>query len=114
MLPKLIFTAENWAPEHREEAERVLGRYFILNKNEDIWVYPRNFNCHIESYIGCENCRAQLLDYGYADTEAAIAGAFAAADKNTPIPEELTNDVTRFFSMDFMEVLNKFHKQFEV
>lgn len=72
MIPKLTFTAANWAPEHREEAELVLGRYFILNKNEDIWVYPRNFNCHIESYIGCENCRAYLLDYGYADTEAAI------------------------------------------
>lgn len=72
MIPKLTFTAEKWAPEHREEAERFLGRYYILNKNEDIWVYPCNFNCHIESYIGCENCRAYLLDYGYADTEAAI------------------------------------------
>ena len=72
MIPKLTFTAANWAPEHREEAERILGKCYILNNNEDIWVYPHNSNCHIESYIGCENCRAYLLDYVYADTEAAI------------------------------------------
>ena len=69
MIPKLTFTAANWAPEHREEAERVLGRCYTLNNNEDIWVYPRNSNCHIESYIGCENCRVYLLDYVYADNK---------------------------------------------
>ena len=43
-----------------------------------------------------------------------LAGAFAAADPNTPVPDEFANDVTRFFSMDFMEVLNRFHKEYEI
>jgi len=75
---------------------------------------PAAFICWYNS-TSYEDCVRKAVSLGGdADTEAAIAGAFAAADNNTPIPEELTNDVTRFFSMDFMEVLNKFHKQFEV
>ncbi len=75
---------------------------------------PASFICWYNS-TSYEDCVRKAVSLGGdADTEAAIAGAFAAADKNTTIPEELTNDVTRFFSMDFMEVLNKFHKQFEV
>jgi ADP-ribosylglycohydrolase len=75
---------------------------------------PASFICWYNS-TSYEDCVRKAVSLGGdADTEAAIAGAFAAADKNTPIPEELTTDVTRFFSMDFMEVLNKFHNQFEV
>ena len=44
----------------------------------------------------------------------AIAGAFAAADKNTPVNDDLAHDLTRFFPMDFMEVFNKFHKEVEM
>ena len=75
---------------------------------------PASFICWYNS-TSYEDCVRKAVSLGGdADTEAAIAGAFAAADKNTPIPEELANDVTRFFNMDFMDVLNKFHKQFEV
>ena len=116
MIPaqKLELNLELWKEEDREEAQKTLGQFYILNGNENIICYPRNANCHFSAYKGYENSVALILDYGYADTEAAIAGAFSAADKNTPIPEELTNDVTRFFSMDFMEVLNKFHKEYEL
>ena len=75
---------------------------------------PAAFICWYNS-TSYEDCVRKAVSLGGdADTEAAIAGAFAAADKNTPVPEELTNDVTRFFSMDFLEVLDKFHKKYEV
>ena len=43
-----------------------------LNGNENIVCHPRNANCHIFAFKGYENYRASLLDYGYADTEAAV------------------------------------------
>ena len=74
---------------------------------------PASFICWYNS-ISYEDCVRKAVSLGGdADTEAAIAGAFAAADKNTPIPEELTNDVTRFFSMDFMDIVRKFHEKYE-
>ena len=74
---------------------------------------PASFICWYES-TSYEDCVRKAVSLGGdADTEAAIAGAFAAANPNTPVPEELTNDVTRFFSMDFMDILNKFHEIYE-
>ena len=62
-----------------------------------------------------EDCIRKAVSLGGdADTEAAIAGSFTAADHKTPVSDELANDVTRFFSMDFMEVLNRFHKEYEI
>ena len=61
-----------------------------------------------------EDCVRKAVSLGGdADTEAAIAGAFAAADPNTPVNDGLANDVTRFFAIDFLEVLNNFHNKFE-
>ena len=74
---------------------------------------PAAFICWYNS-TSYEDCVRKAVSLGGdADTEAAIAGAFAAADPNTPVPEELTNDVTRFFSMDFMDVLKSFHEKCE-
>ena len=72
MIPKLEFTAESWPEEYREEAIKTLDRHYILNGNENIVCHPRNANCHIFAFKGYENYRASLLDYGYADTEAAV------------------------------------------
>ena len=75
---------------------------------------PAAFICWYYS-TSYEDCIRKAVSLGGdADTEAAIAGAFAAADPNTEVPEELTCDVTRFFSMDFMDVLKKFHEKYEV
>ena len=61
-----------------------------------------------------EDCIRKAVSLGGdADTEAAIAGAFAAADPNTEVDDVLANDVIRFFAIDFLEVLNKFHKEVE-
>jgi len=60
-----------------------------------------------------EDCIRKAVSLGGdADTEAAIAGAFAAADPNTPVDDDLANDVTRFFAIDFLDVLNKFQKEY--
>lgn len=50
---------------------------------------------------------------GDADTEAALTGALLNADPNTEVNDEFAQEVTRFFSMDFMEVLKKFHEKYE-
>jgi ADP-ribosylglycohydrolase len=50
---------------------------------------------------------------GDADTEGAIAGALAAADKNTPVDDELVHDLIRFFNMDFLDLLTKWHNTVE-
>ena len=61
-----------------------------------------------------EDCIRKAVSLGGdADTEAAIAGAFATADPKTEIDDEFAHDVIRFFAMDFLEVLNKFHKEVE-
>ena len=74
---------------------------------------PAAFICwyYSNSYEDC--IRKAVSLGGDADTEAAIAGAFAAADPNTEVDDALAHDVTRFFAMDFLEVLNKFHKEVE-
>ena len=74
---------------------------------------PAAFICwyNSKSYEDC--IRKAVSLGGDADTEAAIAGAFAAADPNTEVDDALAHDVTRFFAMDFLEVLNKFHKEVE-
>lgn len=66
-------------------------------------------NC--ESYEDC--IRKAISLGGDADTEAAIAGSFAAADPSTEVNDDFAFDLTRFFPMDYMDVLNKFHEQFE-
>ena len=50
---------------------------------------------------------------GDADTEAAIAGAFAGAMNDEALNDEFVNDVIRFFSMDFLDMLKKFHEKYE-
>ena len=72
MIPKLKLNLENWAPEHREDAKRVLDVNITINDNKDIICHKRNANCHIECYHGCEKCKALIYEYGYADTEAAV------------------------------------------
>lgn len=72
MIPKLEFTAESWPEEYRAEVVEALDRHFDLNDNEEIRCHPYNANCHIYAFKGYENYRASLLDYGYADTEAAV------------------------------------------
>lgn len=72
MIPKLQFTAESWSEEHREEVTKTFNKQFALNGNKDIMCHPRNANCHIFAFKGYENYRTSLLDYGYADTEAAV------------------------------------------
>ena len=74
---------------------------------------PAAFICWYSSK-SYEDCIRKAVSLGGdADTEAAIAGAFAAADSNKEIDDDLAYDVTRFFAMDFLEVLNKFHKEIE-
>lgn len=72
MIPKLEFTAESWSEEYRAEVVEALDKHFDLNGNEDIRCHPHNANGHIYAFKGYENYRASLLDYGYADTEAAV------------------------------------------
>ena len=72
MIPKLEFTAESWPEEYREEVIKTLDRHYILNGNENIVCHPNNANCHIFAFKGYEKYGASLLDYGYADTEAAV------------------------------------------
>ena len=72
MIPKLEFTAESWPEEYREEVIDALDKQYTLNGNDNIICHPHNANCHIYAFKGYENHRAILLDYGYADTEAAV------------------------------------------
>ena len=72
MIPKLEFTAESWPEEYREEVTKAFDKQYTLNDNDDIICHPCNANCHIYAFKGYENHRAILLDYGYADTEAAV------------------------------------------
>lgn len=75
---------------------------------------PASLICWLNSN-SYEDCIRKAVSLGGdADTEAAIAGAFAAADSNTPVDDNLVNDLTRFFSIDFLEVLNKFHNNIEL
>lgn len=74
---------------------------------------PAAFICWYESK-SYEDCVRKAVSLGGdADTEAAIAGAFAAASEKTQIDDDLVFDMTRFFPMHFMEVYNKFHDTYE-
>ena len=74
---------------------------------------PASIICWLDSnsYIDC--IRKAVSLGGDADTESAIAGAFVNADPNTEIDDEFVTDVTRFFSMDFMDMFRKFHEKYE-
>lgn len=75
---------------------------------------PASIICWLESknYIDC--IRKAVSLGGDADTEAAIAGAFAGAMGDESIDDEFVNDVTRFFSMDFLDMYKKFHEKYEM
>ena len=74
---------------------------------------PAALICWLESKSYEDAIRKAISLGGDADTEGAIAGALAAADPKTPVDDELVNDVIRFFSMDFLDLLNKWHKEVE-
>ena len=74
---------------------------------------PAAFICWDESTSYEDAIRKAVSLGGDADTEAAIAGAFAAADPNTEVSDDLVFDLTRFFPMDFMNVFNEFHNKYE-
>lgn len=74
---------------------------------------PASISCWLDadSYEDC--IRKAVSLGGDADTEAAIAGAFASANSSTEVDDSFAIDFTRFFPMDFMEVFNKFHNEYE-
>ena len=74
---------------------------------------PASFICWDESTSYEDAIRKAVSLGGDADTEAAIAGAFAAADPNTEVNNDLVFDLTRFFPMDFMNIFNEFHEKYE-
>ena len=74
---------------------------------------PAALICWLASSSYEDAIRKAISLGGDADTEGAIAGALAAADKNTPVNDELVNDLIRFFSMDFLDLLKKWHKEIE-
>ena len=74
---------------------------------------PTALICWLESKSYEDAIRKAISLGGDADTEGAIAGALAAADPKTPVDDELVHDVIRFFSMDFLDLLKKWHKEVE-
>ena len=74
---------------------------------------PAAFICWYEGKSYEDVIRKAVSLGGDADTEAAIAGAFAAADSNMPVNDDLVFDLTRFFPMDFMNIFNEFHNEYE-
>lgn len=74
---------------------------------------PASLICWLNSkdYIDCVRKAVSLG--GDADTEGAIAGAFAAAENNEAIDDNFVQDVIRFFSMDFLDTFNQFHEKYE-
>lgn len=74
---------------------------------------PAALICWLSSNSYEDAIRKAISLGGDADTEGAIAGALAAADPNTPVDDNLAHDVIRFFSMDFLDLLNKWHKEVE-
>ena len=75
---------------------------------------PAALICWLDSndYMDCVRKAVSLG--GDADTEAAISGAFAGAMNDDAIDDEFVNDVIRFFSMDFLDMLKKFHEKYEM
>ena len=74
---------------------------------------PAAFECWYSGKNFEDVLRKAVSLGGDADTEAAIACAFAAADPKMDAPDDLIFDLTRFFPMDFMYVFNEFHKKYE-
>jgi len=74
---------------------------------------PAAFTCWFEGKSFEDVIRKAVSLGGDADTEAAIAGAFAAADPKTEADDDLVFDLTRFFPMDFMDIFKKFHEKYE-
>lgn len=74
---------------------------------------PAALICWLNSNSYEDAIRKAISLGGDADTEGAIAGAFASADPNTPVDDDLAHDIIRFFSMDFLDILNKWHKEVE-
>lgn len=74
---------------------------------------PAAFICWYEGKNFEDVLRKAVSLGGDADTEAAIACAFAAADPNMDAPDDLIFDLTRFFPMDFMNIFNSFHQKYE-
>ena len=74
---------------------------------------PAAFICWYEGKSFEDILRKAVSLGGDADTEAAIACAFAAASNNTEANNDLVFDLTRFFPMDFMSIFNEFHEKFE-
>jgi len=74
---------------------------------------PAALICWLNSKSYEDAIRKAISLGGDADTEGALAGALAAADPNTPVDDDLVHDVIRFFSIDFLEVLNRWHKVVE-
>jgi len=74
---------------------------------------PASIICWLDAndYMDC--IRKAVSLGGDADTEAAIAGAFAGAMNDEALNDEFVNDVIRFFSMDFLDMLKKFHEKYE-
>lgn len=73
MVPKLIFTADSWPEEYREDANKLFNKPIMLCDNKDVVFWKTNTNCHINAFVGYENAKAKLTtNYGYADTEAAV------------------------------------------
>jgi len=68
------------------------------------WYYGKTFEDVIRKAVSLG---------GDADTEAAIAGAFACASPDMEADDQLAMDLTRFFPMEYMEVFNKFHNLYE-
>lgn len=75
---------------------------------------PASIICWLDSVDYMDCVRKAVSLGGDADTEAAIAGAFAAADPNGAVDDEdFVQDVIRFFSMDFLDMYKKFHEKYE-
>ena len=123
-------TAVIWAIRHgntKKEIKKWIEEEFgyNLSKKYNQLKETHKFDCTCQTSVPAaiicwlssnsyEDCVRKAVSLGGdADTEAAIAGAFAAADPNTEVDDDLAQDVIRFFAMDFLEVLNKFHKEVE-
>lgn len=74
---------------------------------------PAAFICWYEGKSFEDILRKAVSLGGDADTEAAIACAFATAANSTEANNDLVFDLTRFFPMDFMNIFNEFHEKFE-
>jgi ADP-ribosylglycohydrolase len=74
---------------------------------------PASFICWFEGKSFEDVLRKAVSLGGDADTEAAVACAFAAADEKTEADDDLVFDLTRFFPMDFMNIFNEFHQKYE-